>query len=442
VKIFVSYSRRDADFAQHVHEYFLDSRHNIFTDVNNIEMGDVWSSIIEKNISNCDIFVVLVTHASLRSSEIEKEVLQAKKENKTIIPCIHRDVSHGEIRWDLNKLQGIEFEDKYELARNLFSRIERSKQKGPKVDQTIPSITSETKSESYQSAGSTNTIIPPLVSHYYEKQETGDKRRRRISLKVLLPIIGVVALVGAIIAYGFFDSTDQRYDVQHGVMKENQSSTSQTPLTTLNGTKEAVPEELKYYDQALVARPYDTGLLNDRGDVYYFQGDYVRAIQDYDRVLAINPNNTYALYSKGMALNNLGSPAQGLPYVDKALSIDPNDDEFLNSKVTILNDLGDHTLALQYVDQVLANDPNNEDALNNKGLTLNKLGNYTQALTYLDKALAIDPNDEGALNNKGWALNELGNYTQALTYLDKAFAIDPNDEDIISNRADALNNLA
>lgn len=146
MKIFVSYSRRDADLAQHVHEYFIDSEHDIFTDANNIQMGDIWSNIIEKNISNCDIFVVIVTHASLRSSEIEKEVLQAKKEKKIIIPCIHRDVSHDEIKWDLAKYQGIEFRE-YELARNLFSRIERSKQKSHKVVGSSSNISPEPKND-------------------------------------------------------------------------------------------------------------------------------------------------------------------------------------------------------------------------------------------------------------------------------------------------------
>ena len=124
MKIFVSYSRRDADFAQHIHEYFINSKHDIFTDLNNIQIGDVWSNTIEKNISNCNIFVIIVTHASLRSTEIEKEILQAKSENKTIIPCIHKDVRYEEVKWDLAKLQGIEFADKFDLARNLYSKID------------------------------------------------------------------------------------------------------------------------------------------------------------------------------------------------------------------------------------------------------------------------------------------------------------------------------
>jgi NADH/NAD ratio-sensing transcriptional regulator Rex len=80
VEIFVSYSRRNSDFAQQIYEYFKDSDHDVFTGVNNIQLGDIWSDTIENNISNCDIFVIIVTHASLRSQEVEKELLQAQRE--------------------------------------------------------------------------------------------------------------------------------------------------------------------------------------------------------------------------------------------------------------------------------------------------------------------------------------------------------------------------
>jgi hypothetical protein len=123
LKIFVSYSRSDGgDFAHQIHESLVEE-HDIFTDVDDIRAGEIWSDTIEKNISNCDIFVVIVTHAALRSPKVEREVLQAQRENKKIIPCIHRDVSYNEIKWNLYKIQGIEFFDKYELARNLYRNI-------------------------------------------------------------------------------------------------------------------------------------------------------------------------------------------------------------------------------------------------------------------------------------------------------------------------------
>jgi hypothetical protein len=97
--------------------------HDIFTDVDDIQLGDVWSNVIEENIAACDIFIVIVTFAALRSAEVEKEVLLAKKHNKKIIPCIYKGIKKTLIKWDLARFQGVEFGSKYELAREIYWKI-------------------------------------------------------------------------------------------------------------------------------------------------------------------------------------------------------------------------------------------------------------------------------------------------------------------------------
>jgi len=175
VKIFVSYSRRDADFARQINEYFQGSGYDVFTDVKNIQLGDVWNSAIESNISNCDIFVVIITNAALRSTEVEKEVLQAQKENKKIIPCIHKDVNYDEIKWNLKSIQGIEFQDKYELARDLYSKI---------AGKRLPPAP---------------TAAGPKRDDYYIKHQG-------LNLKIIIPIVAVIGIVGIILAFTIFSS--------------------------------------------------------------------------------------------------------------------------------------------------------------------------------------------------------------------------------------------
>ena len=128
MKIFVSYSRRDAgDFANHIHRHLSHFKHDVFTDVNDIRAGDIWSNTIEQNISSCDVFVVIVTHGALNSPHVENEVLQAQKENKTIIPCFFRDINPNKIKLGLEKIKGVEFSDKYELARDLAKLLSKVK---------------------------------------------------------------------------------------------------------------------------------------------------------------------------------------------------------------------------------------------------------------------------------------------------------------------------
>jgi TIR domain-containing protein/Big-like domain-containing protein len=140
VKIFVSYSRRDArDFAEQISET-LEDEHDVFTDIDDIEAGDIWTNVIEDNISRCDVFLVILTFASLRSSEVEKEVIQAQKKSKKIIPCVDRGIDINQLKWDLGKFQGIEFSSKYELAREVYRKIQRHQQNPPKEEPLVPPV--------------------------------------------------------------------------------------------------------------------------------------------------------------------------------------------------------------------------------------------------------------------------------------------------------------
>ena len=135
VKIFVSYSRQDADgFAERIRKR-LGIEHDVFIDVNDIKAGTVWTNVIEDNISSCDLFIIVLTHGALTSSEVEKEVLQAQRENKRIIPCTHQTIllrSDPRSKWGLEKIQGIEFNKEDDLARELYLRIERIQEGGNK----------------------------------------------------------------------------------------------------------------------------------------------------------------------------------------------------------------------------------------------------------------------------------------------------------------------
>jgi TIR domain-containing protein len=137
LKIFVSYSRRDAgDFAEQTRRHLTTFNHTVFTDTNSITAGDIWNDVIEDNITNCDIFVVIITHGSLVSSHVEKEVLQAQRDKKRIIPCIHQNVMLRSLfprMWGLEKTQGIQFLDKYDLSRDLYLKIEKYENKDHKL---------------------------------------------------------------------------------------------------------------------------------------------------------------------------------------------------------------------------------------------------------------------------------------------------------------------
>ena len=124
LKIFVSYSRMDAgNFAEKIHDDMRKEGHDVFMDSQDIKIGSKWNESIKDNITNCDIFLVIVTPSASRSEFIKKEILQAHEEKKIIIPCYYEKISKYP-EGILNDYQGIEFKDEYNLALKLYKRID------------------------------------------------------------------------------------------------------------------------------------------------------------------------------------------------------------------------------------------------------------------------------------------------------------------------------
>jgi hypothetical protein len=188
-------------FAQQIQKYFTSFKYDIFTDTENINLGDNWDTTIETNISSCDIFVVIVTYGALQSPHIDNEVLQAQREKKRIIPCVHRTIKENSIKWGLNKIQGVEFDDKFELARNLYAKIVQNKN-AVNINSDTPKIKNNsgtTRLGSDQEVASVNANKSKSKSDF---SLVDPQKTKGVNLKVLIPIIAVVA--GVIITIAIF----------------------------------------------------------------------------------------------------------------------------------------------------------------------------------------------------------------------------------------------
>ena len=75
MKVFISYSRIDAsETANIIHTYLKESSHKVFIDTSNIRRGDEWWKTIQENISDCDIFVLIVSRSAIRRPEVKREL--------------------------------------------------------------------------------------------------------------------------------------------------------------------------------------------------------------------------------------------------------------------------------------------------------------------------------------------------------------------------------
>lgn len=92
-------------------------------DTESIQLGEIWNEKIRENITHRNNFIVIFTRGALISPKVKDEILQAIREKKRIIPCLHVGVTFDEIEWDIDARHGLKFENKHELVRELFIKL-------------------------------------------------------------------------------------------------------------------------------------------------------------------------------------------------------------------------------------------------------------------------------------------------------------------------------
>ena len=99
-KCFISYSRKDQDFAQALKTALENEQFSVWLDLKNIAPGQYYASEISEGIEDCDVFLVLTSKHSFGSKaeqisgskEVELELEFAKQRGKTIIPIKLDDI--------------------------------------------------------------------------------------------------------------------------------------------------------------------------------------------------------------------------------------------------------------------------------------------------------------------------------------------------------------
>jgi WD40 repeat protein len=107
---FISYSRKNKSFVQKLAEAFKQVNRKVWIDWEGIPHGSDWWNEIEAGIETANAFIFIITPESLISEVCERELEHAIKNNKKLIPILHKEVS-GKIPRKLAKLDWIFFRD-------------------------------------------------------------------------------------------------------------------------------------------------------------------------------------------------------------------------------------------------------------------------------------------------------------------------------------------
>jgi len=101
--IFISYSRRDVDFAQKIVTALAANNLDTWIDWKSIPKGEDWEQEIYRGIEEADAFLFLISPDSVVSPMCNKEIDHAVKNGKRILPIVIRDADRKIIHPEISK---------------------------------------------------------------------------------------------------------------------------------------------------------------------------------------------------------------------------------------------------------------------------------------------------------------------------------------------------
>src|SRR5512139_1141170 len=101
--IFISYSRRDLDFAGKIVQALAENKLDTWIDWKSIPKGEDWEQEIYRGIEEADAFLFLISPDSIVSEMCNREIDHAVKNGKRILPIVIRDADRKDIHPEINK---------------------------------------------------------------------------------------------------------------------------------------------------------------------------------------------------------------------------------------------------------------------------------------------------------------------------------------------------
>lgn len=124
--IFISYSREDERQALHLLAVLRQEGFEVWIDQEAIAGASIWSDEIVQNIKSSQIFIALLSEASVNSTNVAKEIALAAEHGKIILPVEIGNVQlPGRLEYALAGIQKTNFHDEDAIIRAIRNQVAR-----------------------------------------------------------------------------------------------------------------------------------------------------------------------------------------------------------------------------------------------------------------------------------------------------------------------------
>ncbi|MCH8903160.1 MAG: tetratricopeptide repeat protein [Bacteroidetes bacterium] len=181
--------------------------------------------------------------------------------------------------------------------------------------------------------------------------------------------------------------------------------------------------------------------FNGRGEYYYKQNQFDKAMLDFNEALRLKPTYPEAHYNQGLVYHDEKKNEQAYNSYSTAILQKEDFAKAYNNRGTINKILGRIEEGLKDYNQAIALDPDFFEAYNNRGNLSSDLGKYDEALADYNLAIQINPYLMASHVNRGRVYAEQGNFELAISDYTFALSNDPDIAEAYYNRSIAYYGL-
>ncbi|MGI9161251.1 MAG: tetratricopeptide repeat protein, partial [Saprospiraceae bacterium] len=163
-----------------------------------------------------------------------------------------------------------------------------------------------------------------------------------------------------------------------------------------------------------IAKATSVRAYNNRGDYYYKQKQYDKAVADFEAALKINPDFARAYRNLAKIQRERGQAGAALENLTRAIKLAPEKADVYVTRGDLYYKAGQYEKALADADKAITLSADYFQAYLNRSAALNNLGRYPESLAASTRALALDPKNAEAWYNRGNTYNKISQLDSAL----------------------------
>ena len=406
LKAFITYSHEDDQKRKRLRTYLAVMERNgkikLRDDTDITAGGKACQEKILKEVADSDLLLYLVSAASLASENCNKELTEAVREEKRVIPIILESCD-----WLNDRL----------------SDFQALPDKGEPINKWQP------ESDGWQN------VVDGIREAVEEMQAQADMLAEAFEKEQRAELAfqhgNVLMMIGQV------DMAIEHYSQAIELNPNNASTYNNRGVT--NNSKGNYDRAISDHNKAIELNSDFADAYNNRGAAYINKEDYDRAISDCNKAIELNPNYAIAYSNRGIAYNSKGDYDRAISDHNKAIELAPDYAIAYNSRGAAYGNKGDYGRAISDCNKAIELSPNYAIAYYNRGVTNNSKGDYDWAIRDYNKAIELNPNYADAYGNRGVTHSNKGDYEQAISDCNKAIELAPGHAIAYSSRGNAYN---